>query len=351
MHRNIQAYCRASHTGDAPRVVVVAVAVVVVVVVVAATAATAAAAADAGAAADAAAADAAAADAVLTRGTQRHLPSLCVAGVALTALGWLWWYIWSRLGAWDAAPLLPGRRGTWRHLPSFCVAAVALKDICLHFVWQAWHLRHWAGSGGTFGRGWGPGTPRLFCVAGVDFATSAFVLCGSRGTQRHLPSLCVAGVALTALGWLCCHIWSRLGAWDAAPLLPGRRGTWRHLPSFCVAGVALKDICLHFVFLMKLSNESVVVELKNSTVVQGTITGVDMSMNVHMKNIKFTVKGKPPVSMDHLTIRGNNVRYVILPDSIPLDTLLVDDAKRLPKVKSLAGRGRGRGRGRGTKKK
>eukprot|EP00438_Fugacium_kawagutii_P016270 Skav226633 [mRNA] locus=scaffold2041:617733:621063:+ [translate_table: standard] len=102
------------------------------------------------------------------------------------------------------------------------------------------------------------------------------------------------------------------------------------------------------------------------------LEGVDMSMNVHMKNIKFTVKGKPPVSMDHLTIRGNNVRYVILPDSIPLDTLLVDDAKRLPKarksdafrasssegtekcregVKSLAGRGRGRGRGRGAKKK
>ena len=25
-------------------------------------------------------------------------------------------------------------------------------------------------------------------------------------------------------------------------------------------------------------------------------------------------------------------RYVILPDSIPLDTLLVDDAKRLPKA-------------------
>ena len=40
-----------------------------------------------------------------------------------------------------------------------------------------------------------------------------------------------------------------------------------------------------------------------------TNRGVDMSMNVHMKNIKFTVKGKPPVSMDHLTIRGNNVRW------------------------------------------
>ena len=41
------------------------------------------------------------------------------------------------------------------------------------------------------------------------------------------------------------------------------------------------------------------------------LKGVDMSMNVHMKNIKFTVKGKPPVSMDHLTIRGNNVRPLI----------------------------------------
>merc|ERR1711865_743450 len=104
-------------------------------------------------------------------------------------------------------------------------------------------------------------------------------------------------------------------------------------------------------FLMKLSNESVVVELKNSTVVQGTITGIDVSMNCHMKNIKFTVKGKPPVSMDHLTIRGNNIRYVILPDSIPLDTLLVDDSKRLPKAGKVgAGRERGgRGRGRGKK--
>eukprot|EP00429_Kryptoperidinium_foliaceum_P073157 CAMPEP_0176220408 /NCGR_PEP_ID=MMETSP0121_2-20121125/19202_1 /TAXON_ID=160619 /ORGANISM="Kryptoperidinium foliaceum, Strain CCMP 1326" /LENGTH=121 /DNA_ID=CAMNT_0017559587 /DNA_START=88 /DNA_END=451 /DNA_ORIENTATION=- len=90
-------------------------------------------------------------------------------------------------------------------------------------------------------------------------------------------------------------------------------------------------------FLMKLSNESVVTELKNNTVVSGTITGVDVSMNVHMKNVKFTIKGKPPVAMDHLTIRGNNVRYVILPESIPLDTLLVDDSKRLPKLsKALA---------------
>ena len=45
-----------------------------------------------------------------------------------------------------------GRRGTWRHPPSLCVAGVVLGDIHLHFAWQAWHLRHWAGSGGAPGR-------------------------------------------------------------------------------------------------------------------------------------------------------------------------------------------------------
>lgn len=84
-------------------------------------------------------------------------------------------------------------------------------------------------------------------------------------------------------------------------------------------------------FLMKLNNETVVIELKNGTVVNGTVTGVDVSMNTHLKAVKLTVKGRDPVSMDHLTIRGNNIRYFLLPESLPLETLLVDDA---PKVKN-----------------
>ncbi|SAM03322.1 hypothetical protein [Absidia glauca] len=106
-------------------------------------------------------------------------------------------------------------------------------------------------------------------------------------------------------------------------------------------------------FLMKLNNESVSVELKNGTVVHGTITGVDMSMNTHLKTVKMTVKNRDPISLDTLSIRGNNVRCVILPDSLPLDTLLIDDAPKAKNNKnkedSSAGRGRGRGavRGRG----
>ena len=60
------------------------------------------------------------------RGTWRHPPSFHVAGVALMALGWLWWRAWAGLVAGDAAKL--------------CVAGVALGDIHLHLAWQAWHL-------------------------------------------------------------------------------------------------------------------------------------------------------------------------------------------------------------------
>jgi len=71
-----------------------------------------------------------------------------VAGVALVALGWLWWRAWARLVAGDAAVL--------------CVAGVALGDIHLRFARKAWHL-----------------------------ATSTFTLRGRRGT-------CGTGLALVA---------------------------------------------------------------------------------------------------------------------------------------------------------
>ena len=137
-----------------------------------------------------------------------------------------------------------------------------------------------------------------------------------------------------------------------------------------------------FRFLMKLNNETVTIELKNGTVVSGTISGrpnvdfssarrmsdcnvrlllllfyvmcigVDVSMNTYLKNAKVTLKGKNPVHHDFLSIRGNNIRYYILPDSLNLDTLLVDDTpkhaiSRVPLKSSTAGRGGRGGRGRG----
>ena len=95
-----------------------------------------------------------------------------------------------------------GRRGTWWHRPSLCVA---LGDIHLHFTWQAWRL-----------------------------VTSTVTLHGRRGTYG-------TGLALVArLG----PVWRRC----RRGCLCGRRGTWRHGPPLCMAGVALGDIKVHSAF-------------------------------------------------------------------------------------------------------
>ncbi|OJD37960.1 small nuclear ribonucleoprotein sm d1 [Diplodia corticola] len=109
-------------------------------------------------------------------------------------------------------------------------------------------------------------------------------------------------------------------------------------------------------FLMKCQNETVTIELKNGTVVNGTIASVSPTMNTALRTVKMTPKNRDTLTLDTINIRGSNIRYYILPDSLPLDTLLIDDA---PKPKNKArkeqadrgGRGRGRGgrggRGRG----
>ncbi|EMD00097.1 hypothetical protein BAUCODRAFT_30555 [Baudoinia panamericana UAMH 10762] len=124
-------------------------------------------------------------------------------------------------------------------------------------------------------------------------------------------------------------------------------------------------------FLMKCTNETVTIELKTGAIVHGTIASVSPQMNTNLRAAKMTPKGGSQISLDQISIRGSEIRYFILPDSLPLDTLLIDDA---PKPKNKArketdrggrggpgggmrggrgggmrggGRGRGRGRGRG----
>lgn len=74
---------------------------------------------------------------------------------------------------------------------------------------------------------------------------------------------------------------------------------------------------------------------------------VDPQMNTHLKSVKLMMRnqaaGTPSLHLDSIAIRGNNVRYYILPDSLPLDTLLVDDAPRAKKRKEGAAAARGRG--------
>ena len=76
-----------------------------------------------------------------------------------------------------------GRRGAWRHPPLFhYVAGMVLGDIDFHFAWQAWHLWHWAGSGGALGPEWTRWPPRLLAWQAWHLETSTFVSRGRRGT-------------------------------------------------------------------------------------------------------------------------------------------------------------------------
>jgi len=73
-------------------------------------------------------------------------------------------------------------------------------------------------------------------------------------------------------------------------------------------------------------------------------------MNTHMTNVKMTVKNKKSEQLKTLSIRGNNIRYYILPDTLNLNTLLVDDTPRPKKTEGKAAkvaRGGGGGGSRG----
>lgn len=50
-------------------------------------------------------------------------------------------------------------------------------------------------------------------------------------------------------------------------------------------------------------------------------------MNTHLKSVRL-IKYKQTVQLDSITIRGNNIRNVILPDSLTLENLLIDDAPK-----------------------
>ena len=107
-------------------------------------------------------------------------------------------------------------RGTVWAQPA-CEHVSSLGDIDAHFAWQAWHLRHWAGSGDAPGSQMTPWPPRLFAWQAWHLVTSTVTLRGRRGTWRHGPSPCVAGVAL---GDMYLHLVT------STLTLRGRRGTY-----------------------------------------------------------------------------------------------------------------------------
>jgi small nuclear ribonucleoprotein D1 len=117
-------------------------------------------------------------------------------------------------------------------------------------------------------------------------------------------------------------------------------------------------------FLMNLpgaSNQPVTVELKNGNSINGQILSCSPLMNLSLKNIKLIQAHQDPQLLLYINIRGNQIRQIILPDDLNVDSVL---AKSVVKIKGdgagpgmkdetevkkssrggFGGRGRGRGR-------
>jgi uncharacterized radical SAM superfamily protein len=43
---------------------------------------------------------------------------------------------------------------------------------------------------------------------------------------------------------------------------------------------------------------------------EADLAGVDVTMNTHLKTVKMTIKGREKVSLESLSVRGNQIRYV-----------------------------------------
>jgi small nuclear ribonucleoprotein D1 len=101
---------------------------------------------------------------------------------------------------------------------------------------------------------------------------------------------------------------------------------------------------------MKLTGETVTIELKNGSIVYGTITGVDIAMNTHLKKVKLTPRNSNPQELDTLSIRGSTIRYYILPDTLNLDAVLQEEQKKLKNQQLQAIRGRQKNAGKAPKR-
>lgn len=107
-------------------------------------------------------------------------------------------------------------------------------------------------------------------------------------------------------------------------------------------------------FLKKLRNEQVTIELKNGTTVWGTLQSVSPQMNATLTDVRLSIpsgvsrgnnagaalssvylsnttteqsKEVVTASLQYINVRGNTIRQIILPDSLNLDSLLVDETQ------------------------
>lgn len=77
------------------------------------------------------------------------------------------------------------------------------------------------------------------------------------------------------------------------------------------------------------TNHSITVELKNGTSVNGQLLSCTPLMNVSLKNIKLIQPHQDPQLMQFMNIRGNQIRQILLPDELDIESLLAKSVVRI----------------------
>ena len=109
------------------------------------------------------------------------------------------------------------------------------------------------------------------------------------------------------------------------------------------------------------TTQPITVELKNGNIISGTLLSCNPLMNLNLKNVKLQQPLQDPILLQYINIRGNQVRQILLPDELNIESVLVKSETKIkgngagpsarPATNGIArggfrGRGRGRGRGR-----
>lgn len=86
-------------------------------------------------------------------------------------------------------------------------------------------------------------------------------------------------------------------------------------------------------FFKTLTNQTVIIELKNDIRIRGTLKSVDQYLNIKLDDVDVLDLDKYPhlSSVKNMFIRGSVVRYVVLPRS-EVDVGLLEDATRRGKL-------------------
>jgi small nuclear ribonucleoprotein D1 len=81
-----------------------------------------------------------------------------------------------------------------------------------------------------------------------------------------------------------------------------------------------------FNILKRILDEPITIELKNGIIVHGILKNIDKKINIFLINAKRMDNEKKSTYIKNIAIRGNNVRYIIFPDWLNIDSLLYGES-------------------------